>query len=129
VSENTATVGRFFEAVLGGDVATLKELVSPDAVVHEPTDLPYGGDYVGVDGLLTMFGAISRDLDFAVNTVSMMDAGEGLVVVRMDAKFTAKASGRVTEFPIAEIYTLSGGQIVDIDVFYKTPGAIRALLA
>jgi ketosteroid isomerase-like protein len=123
-------IGRFFTAVLGGDVATVKELVSPDCVVHEPTDLPYGGEYVGPDGLLTMFGAISRDLEFSVSgDPQFLPVGDGRVVVRMDATFTGRASGRVAEFPVAEIYTVSNGQIVDIDVFYKTPGAIRALLA
>ena len=123
-------LSRFFTAVLGGDVATLKELVSPECVVHEPAELPYGGDHVGVDGLLTMFGAISRDLDFAVDgTPQFLPAGDGRVVVRMDAIFTARATGRTAAFPITEIYTLTDGQIVDIDVFYKEPGAIRALLA
>ncbi|MBA3741860.1 nuclear transport factor 2 family protein [Sporichthya sp.] len=42
-SAEIGIVGRFFEAVLGNDVATLQELVSPDCVVHEPADLPYGG--------------------------------------------------------------------------------------
>lgn len=129
-SADVGTVGRFFEAVLGGDVATLKELVSPECVVHEPADLPYGGEYVGVEGLLEMFGAITQDLAFEVTgTPALMSVGDGRVVVRMDAKFVARASGRTAEFPIAEIYTLSGGQIVDVDVFYKEPGAIRALLA
>jgi ketosteroid isomerase-like protein len=120
-------VERFFAAVLGGDVDTLKELVSPECVVHEPVELPYGGEYTGVDGLLAMFGAIGRDYEFAVNGATTMDAGEGTVAVRIDATFTSRQSGRVAAFPIAEIYTLAGGQIVDIDVFYKEPGAMRTL--
>ncbi|HVE26788.1 MAG TPA: nuclear transport factor 2 family protein [Sporichthya sp.] len=128
MSENTALVERFFAAVIGQDIDTLKALVSPDCVVHEPAELPYGGEYKGLDGLLAMFGAIGRDFDFAVTGAATMDAGEGKVAVRIDATFTARASGRSTSFPIAELYTLSGGQIVDIDVFYKEPGAVRALL-
>jgi uncharacterized protein len=123
-------VGRFFEAVLGGDVATLKELVHPDCVVHEPADLPYGGEYEGVDGLLSMFGAISEDFEFSVTGEPLLlDAGAGRVVVRIPATFVGKATGRTASFPIAEIYTIADGQIVDVDVFYKEPGAIRALLA
>ncbi len=127
MSENTALVERFFAAVLGGDVETLKEVVSPDCVVHEPAELPYGGEYKGVEGLLAMFGAIGRDYEFAVNGAATMDAGEGKVAVRIDATFTSRQSGRTTAFPIAELYTLAGGQIVDIDVFYKEPGAIGTL--
>jgi ketosteroid isomerase-like protein len=128
MSENTALVERFFAAVIGQDIDTLTALVSPDCVLHEPAELPYGGEYKGLDGLLAMFGAIGRDLDFAVTGAATMDAGEGKVAVRIDATFTARTSGRSTSFPIAELYTLSGGQIVDIDVFYKEPGAVRALL-
>ena len=126
---SAAIVGRFFEAVLSGDVATLKELVSPECVVHEPADLPYGGDHVGVDGLLAMFGAINRDLEFSMaGEPLLLEAGEGRVVVRIPGRFVSRASGRTAEFPIAEIYTLVEGQIVDVDVFYKEPAAIRSLL-
>lgn len=120
-------VRRFFTAVLGGDVATLKEFVSPDCVVHEPADLPYGGEYHGVDGLLAMFAAIGRDYEFSANDVETMEVGGGRVVVRIDATFTSRRSGRTCAFPVAEIYTLAGGQIADIDVFYKEPGAICSL--
>jgi ketosteroid isomerase-like protein len=129
MTAETDILGRFFAAVLGGDVATLRELVSPDCVVHEPADLPYGGEYVGVDGLLTMFGSVNRDLEFAIDgTPEFLPVDDGRVVLRANAVFTARTSGRTAAFPIAEIYTLSAGQIVDIDVFYKEPGAIRALL-
>jgi ketosteroid isomerase-like protein len=122
-------LGRFLTAVLGGDSATLKELVSPECVVHEPADLPYGGDYVGVDGLLEMFGAVTRDLDFSVTgRPELLPVGDGRVLVRMIASFVHRTSARTASFPIAEIYTVRDGQIVDIDVFYKEPGAIRALL-
>jgi ketosteroid isomerase-like protein len=127
MSDNTAIVERFFAAVLGGDVPALNELVSPDCVVHEPADLPYGGEYKGVEGLLAMFGAIGQGYEFAVNSAETMDVPGGRVVVRIDATFTSRRSGRTCAFPIAEIYTLAGGQIVDVDVFYKEPAAIRAL--
>jgi ketosteroid isomerase-like protein len=128
-SPEIGVIGRFFAAVLGGDIATVKELVSPECVVHEPAELPYGGDYVGPEGLLEMFGAINQVLEFSVDGEPLLlEVGDGRVVVRMVAVFAARQSGRTTSFPIAEIYTISGGQIVDIDVFYKEPGAIRALL-
>ena len=127
-SAEIGVIGRFFAAVLGGDAATLKELVSPDCVVHEPADLPYGGDYHGPDGLLEMFGAITRELSFSVEgEPQLLEVGDGRVVVRMVATFVSRRSGRTVSFPIAEIYTVSGGQITDIDVFYKEPGAIRTL--
>lgn len=129
MSENTALVERFFGAVLGGDVTTLKELVSPDCIVHEPADLPYGGEYKGLDGVLAMFKAIATELSFEVNGSEIFDVGGGRVVVRMDATFTSLRNGRTASFPIAEIYTVANGQIVDIDVFYKEPAAIRALYA
>ena len=129
MSEESSVIGRFFTAVLSGDVATVKELVHPDCVTHEPADLPYGGEYVGPDGLLAMFGQIMQSFSFTVDgEPSVMPVGGGRVVVRMDATFTGTASGRTASFPIAEIYTVTDGQIVDIDVFYKEPAAICALL-
>lgn len=128
-SPEIGVIGRFFTAVLSGDVATVKELVHPDCVTHEPADLPYGGEYVGPDGLLAMFGQIMQSFSFSVDgEPSLMPVGDGRVVVRMDATFTALKSGRTASFPVAEIYTVIDGQIVDIDVFYKEPAAVCTLL-
>jgi ketosteroid isomerase-like protein len=43
--------------------------------------------------------------------------------------FTARASGKGVEMALVEVYTVRDGLIVELDVYYKDPSAVAALLA
>lgn len=45
-----------------------------------------------------------------------------------DARET-RASGKSVEMGVAEIYTVRDGMIAELDVYYKDPAAVAALLA
>ncbi len=51
------------------------------------------------------------------------------VALRYRLKFTARASGLSAEMSLVEIYTVRDGLIVYLDVYYKNPSAVAALLA
>ncbi len=52
-----------------------------------------------------------------------------MIVSRFRLTFTACASGRTTEMSLVELYRVSDGLIVELDVYYKDPSAVTALLA
>jgi hypothetical protein len=43
--------------------------------------------------------------------------------------FTSRASGKSVEMRLVEVYTVRNGLIVELDVYYKDPSAVAALLA
>jgi hypothetical protein len=51
------------------------------------------------------------------------------VVLYYRLTFTARASGESVEMSMAEVFTVHDGLIVELDVFYKNPSAVEALLA
>ena len=56
-------------------------------------------------------------------------ADDDKVVLYYRLTFTARASGESVEMSMAEVFTVHDGLIVDLDVFYKDPLAVTALLA
>jgi hypothetical protein len=52
---NLETKKRFVEAIFAGDWATFEQLCHPEFELHEPSALPYGGVYKGVDGFQTFW--------------------------------------------------------------------------
>jgi uncharacterized protein len=55
--------------------------------------------------------------------------GDDTVVSRFRLKFTARSSGRAAEMNLVELYKVSDGLILELDVYYKDPSAVTALLA
>lgn len=51
------------------------------------------------------------------------------VAIRGRLRLTSRASGQSVEMSLVEIYTVRDGLIVDLDVYYKDPSAVTALLA
>jgi uncharacterized protein len=49
--------------------------------------------------------------------------------VRSRLKVTARASGNSVDMSLFEIYTVRDWLIVELDVYYKDPSAVAALLA
>jgi ketosteroid isomerase-like protein len=42
--------------------------------------------------------------------------------------FTARVSGKSVEMSLVEVYTVRDGRIAALDVYYKNPSAVAALL-
>ena len=51
------------------------------------------------------------------------------VVLYYRLTFTARASGKSVEMGVAEVFTVRDGLIAELDVYYKNPSAVVALLA
>jgi ketosteroid isomerase-like protein len=53
----------------------------------------------------------------------------GAVAARFRLTFISRASGKSVQTRLVEIYTVRGGRIAELDVYYKDPSAVAALLA
>jgi ketosteroid isomerase-like protein len=51
------------------------------------------------------------------------------VVLHYRLTFTGRASRESVEMSMAEVFTIRDGLIVELDVFYKNPSAVKGLLA
>ena len=124
-----ATVRRFGRALGDRNFAQVRSLLHRDLVVHTAGGLPYSGDYYGPQGFLELFAAMTKVLDLTPGPLCQQSLDEQTVVSRFRLRFVARASGRHAEMDLVEIYRLSDGLIADLDVYYKDPAAVAAVLA
>jgi uncharacterized protein len=121
-----ATVERFYELMGQDRFEEAGELLSPDVVVRESSDLPFGGDYHGHAGNAELIGKITRVFDLAISKATFFDAGD-TVAAKLLACFTPKATGKPVEMEIVELLTVRDGLIVEIDIYHKTPSVVIGL--
>lgn len=126
---NVATVRRFMAAAGPERRAERSNLLHQDFVVHEAGGLPFSGDYYGATGFLELMARMNDELDLTPGPIAIDPLGDHAVVARFRLEFTSRASGANVEMGIIEVYTLRDGRIAELDVFYKNPAAVSALLA
>jgi uncharacterized protein len=129
VPMNDAAVVRAFYDRLSAEetFADALSLLDENFVVHSPRELPWGGEYRGPDGLVDLMTRITNMLEIA-NEVPMriFDAGD-YVLVKAMGRFTSHASGKSAVTELVELFTVRDGKLIDMDIYYKDPGAVFAL--
>jgi uncharacterized protein len=127
--DSRALVVKFVDAFGEQKLDDALSLLHDEFVVHAAGDVPYSGDYRGAAGFLELITKMSEVLDLMPSPDMQFLADGDKVVLHYRLTFTARASGESVEMSMAEVYTVRDGLIVALDVFYKNPSAVQALLA
>ena len=106
----------------------MTRLLHDEFVVHAAGGVPYSGDYLGAEGLSELIAKILPVLDLTPSPEMQYLVDGDKVVLYYRLTFTARASGESTEMGVAEVFSVRDGLIVELDVFYKDPSAVVALL-
>ncbi|OCB08084.1 hypothetical protein A5644_07965 [Mycobacterium intracellulare subsp. yongonense] len=120
---------RFSVAVREGDFDEMGRLLDDDFVAHEAGGLPYSGDYRGLSGFRGLLETMNDAMTLSPGPFTSEQLGESAVALRFSLTFTVRASGKSVTMNLIEVYTLRNEKIVDLDVYYKDPAAVTALLA
>ena len=121
-------VSRFGEAVSGGDLDEIRRLLDEDFVVHEAGGLPYSGDYHGPQGFVDLLTTMTEHLVLTPGPITRTPLDDEIVMCRFRLRFTARRTGESTEMNLVELYRVSQSRITELDVYYKDPSAVTALL-
>jgi len=123
---NVEVVRRFTEGLRRGDIGVCAGLLDDANVFSEAASLPFGGDYVGVDGFRRLLGSVSRDFLVELEPPEIAGADDWVAVV-VHGTFTSRRTGRSMPVECVDIYRLRDAKIVRVDVHYKDPGALAEL--
>ena len=124
-----ATVRRFMAAAGAERKNERRSLLHDDFVVHEAGGLPFSGDYYGWQGFYELLNRMNDVLDLTASPITTDSLGDDAVAARFRLRFISRASGESVEMGLVEIYTLRDGRIAELDVYYKDPAAVAAILA
>jgi ketosteroid isomerase-like protein len=68
-------------------------------------------------------------LELTAGPITTDPLGDDVVAARFRLRFISRASGESVEMGLVEIYTVRDGRIAELDVYYKDPAAVAAILA
>jgi len=123
-----AVVEKFVVAFGDGRLQDALSLLHDDFVIHAAGDVPYSGDYLGAEGFSELITKMVAILDFTPSTDMQYIVDGDNVVLHYRLAFTSRASGKSIETAVTEVFSVRDGLITDIDVYYKNPSAVAALL-
>jgi len=123
------TVRRFMRAVGEGKLDEACNLLQEDFVVYQAGGLPYSGEYHGPQGFVELLTTMNEALELTAGPKTEHPMGDDTVASRFRLTFTARASGRSVEMGLVEVYRVRDGLIAELDVYYKDPSAVAALLS
>lgn len=129
-----AALDRFYEAEMsylaaggpagGASFAGLAATLHPDVVMHQAAGLPYGGDWVGPEGIERFFTAMSETWSsLEVLDPEYLTQGDTVaIVLRMRAR--SRATGREVDMPMVQVVRIEDGLIRDFRPFYWDTAAV-----
>ena len=124
-----ATVQRFMTAIVEERLEDARGLLHGEFVAYEAGGVPYSGEYRGPQGFFDLLAKMTEGLEFTLGPAPQCLLAGDSVAVRSRVTFTSRASGKSVEMRLVEVYTVRNGLIVELDVYYKDPSAVAALLA
>jgi uncharacterized protein len=127
--DSRAVVTKFVSAIGAQRLDEARNLLHDDFVIHAAGDVPYSGDYQGPEGFFALLAKIFEVLELTPSPDMQYLADDDKVALYYRLTFTSRASGRRVEMGVAEVLTVRDGLITELDVFYKNPSAVTALLA
>jgi uncharacterized protein len=124
--DNIATVRQVYEAFERQDLDGLLTLVDPNCVVTQDESIPWGGRYVGHDGVTTFAFALMGATDSVVLVESLFEA-DGQVIQCGRSKGTVRANGNAFDIPEVHIWTVKDGKVVAAHLAIDTAAMLAAL--
>ena len=100
--------------------------MSPDVEIIQSTELPWGGNYLGHDGVKKFLTTLAEHIDSQVQVERMIDAGDKIAVI---GRTVGKARKTKLEFdvPIVHIWTMREGQVTRFEPYIDNATLLAAL--
>ena len=126
--KSLATVAAFSKAMGARKLDEACALLHDDFVVHEADGLPYSGDYHGPHGFVELVTKMTDILELTPGPMTQHLLSDDTVASLFQLTFTSRACGKSIQMGLVEVYTVRDGLITELDVYYKDPSAVTALL-
>jgi ketosteroid isomerase-like protein len=120
----------YYAALKAGDAEALRAVVTPDIVVTyhgRPGLLPWTGVWRGFDAYRDFLSRVGAALEIlAVTPVARIPDGDRVVVL-LDGRWRARATGCQVAARVVNIFTLRDGRVAGYEVFHDTAALWEAL--
>ena len=125
-ADDLDTVRRAYDAFAGGDMAVLQELLSADIEWRTTPDVPFLGNYRGIDQFLAALNEWTEPFDEMTTTVEeIIDAGD-CAIVRHRMRGRGTDSGVEVDLVLWQVVTVANGQLTRMHDFQTREEAVAA---
>jgi ketosteroid isomerase-like protein len=127
IDQNRRTIEKIYAAFAAGDVAVVLAAMAVDVDWESLglEELPFGGNYRGVEGVARFFDAVAAQeepLEFEVEEFVVNDT---TVVALGHEEMRVHSTGRTYRSPWAQVWTLRAGKVTKFRAYMDT-AAMRA---
>lgn len=119
-------IAELYRAQQKRDLPSVLMLMSPDIEIIQSTELPWGGTYLGHDGVKKFLTTISEHIDSDVQVERLIDAGEKIAVIGRTIGKTRKTKLEF-DLPIVHIWTFNEGQVIRFEPYIDNATMLAAL--
>jgi ketosteroid isomerase-like protein len=120
------TVQAAYEAFGRRDVPRIFSLLAPEIEITQSTELPWGGVYRGHEGARQFFGKLTASITSAVTLERFIESGDHVIAIGW-TQGTVNATGAAFRVPIAHVWKVAGGAVVQIQFYIDNPTMLAAL--
>jgi uncharacterized protein len=125
-ADDLDTVRRAYDAFARGDLAVLQELLSADIEWRTTPDVPFLGNYRGIDQFLAALNEWTEPFDELTTTVEeIIDAGD-CAIVRHRMRGRGTDSGAEVDLVLWQVVTVANGQLTRMHDFQTREEAFAA---
>ncbi|MEE9583018.1 MAG: nuclear transport factor 2 family protein [Acidimicrobiia bacterium] len=108
---NAQVVLKGFQAFAEGDMATMRELFTEDAVWHVGGHNRWTGDYQGLDAILEYFGGLAGEASFDQDIHAVLADDEHVATL---VNTTATRGDKALESQTVFIFHVGGGRVSEV---------------
>jgi len=119
-------IQELYRAFASRDVKSVLLLMAPEVEVIQSEELPWGGHYLGHDGVRKFLEVLAEHLDTRVLIERLIDSGDRVVAI---GRTVGKARKTQLEFdvPVVHVWTFSEGRIVRFEPYIENDTMLAAL--
>ncbi len=105
----------------GASFDEMAACLHPEAVMHMGPDVPFPGDWTGLEGVERFFAVLSETwVSMVITNVEYFTGDEG-VAITMQVQLTSRATDLAADARLAQFITFDDGLIRDFTTFYLDP--------
>ena len=117
---------RAAQTTSSADFSRMRQTMSPDVVLHQSPDLPFGGDYHGHAGYEEWAKKMSRIFDQLQVSERQFFEQDDTVVVVCRFRTRSRVTAQEQDFPMVQVVRVKDGVIVEFRPFYWNVPAYTA---
>ncbi len=125
---NVGVVRRIYESFKNRDLSGLFGSFAPDIVLYQSDEVPWGGTHKGHDGARESFGKLMKSINSTLVVERFIDAGDHVVAVGR-TQGSVNATAARYDVPIAHVWKLKDGKVVEVRFYIDNPVMLAALQA